>query len=65
MRESLQRSITDLEVLGDFTDKTLEGELADEQLGRLLVPTNFTKSDGSGTESMRLLHTAGRLKNAI
>ena len=24
-----------LEVLGDFTDKTLEGQLADEELGRL------------------------------
>lgn len=25
-----------LEVLGDFTDQALEGELADEELGRLL-----------------------------
>jgi len=32
----------DLEVLGDFTNKTLERELADEQLGRLLVTPNFT-----------------------
>ena len=28
------RSKTHLEVLGDFTDKTLEGELPDEELGR-------------------------------
>ena len=36
-----------LEVLGDFTDKTLEGELADQELGRLLVATDLTESDGS------------------
>lgn len=36
-----------LEVLGDFADQTLEGELADEELGRLLVATDFTESDGS------------------
>lgn len=36
-----------LEVLGDFTDETLEGKLADEELGRLLVATNLTESDGT------------------
>ena len=36
-----------LEVLGDFTDETLEGELADEELSRLLVATDLTESDGS------------------
>ena len=46
-----------LEVLGDFSDKTLEGELANEQLSRLLVATNFTESDSSGPETMGLLHT--------
>ena len=50
---------THLEILCDFTNKTLEGELPDEELGRLLVTTNFTKSDGSGTETVRLLHTTG------
>ena len=49
-----------LEVLGDFTDEALEGELADEELGRLLVATDFTEGDGSGTETMRLLDTTGR-----
>ena len=48
---------TNLEVLSDFTNETLEGELADEELGRLLVPTNFTESDGTRTETMRLLDT--------
>ena len=36
-----------LEVLGDFTDQTLEGQLADEELGRLLVATDLTESDGT------------------
>ena len=51
---------TDLEVLSDFTDQPLEGELADEQLRRLLVATNFTEGDGTGAEAVRLLHTTGR-----
>jgi hypothetical protein len=36
-----------LEILGNLTNETLEGELADQELGRFLVTTNFTKSDGS------------------
>ena len=48
---------THLEVLGDFTDEPLEGELADEELRRLLVPTDLTKSDGTRPETMRLLDT--------
>jgi histone H3 len=36
-----------LEVLGDLTDQTLEGELADEQLSGLLVATDLTESDGT------------------
>ena len=35
------------EILCDFTDQTLEGELADEELSRLLVATDFTESDGT------------------
>ncbi|TFK42254.1 hypothetical protein BDQ12DRAFT_569696, partial [Crucibulum laeve] len=34
-------------LLGNLTNETLEGELADEQLGGLLVATNFTEGDGS------------------
>jgi len=49
-----------LEVLGDLTDETLEGELADQELGRLLVATDLTKSDGTGLVAMRLLDTTGR-----
>jgi hypothetical protein len=49
-----------LEVLGDLTDETLEGELAEEELGRLLVATNLTKSDGSRAVSVGLLHATSR-----
>lgn len=48
-----------LEVLGDLTDKTLEGQLADEELSRLLVATDLTESDGSGLVAVRLLDTTG------
>ena len=36
-----------LEVLSDLTDKTLERQLADEELSRLLVATDLTESDGT------------------
>jgi len=49
-----------LEVLGDLTNQTLEGELADEELGRLLVATDLTESDGTGLVAVRLLDTSGR-----
>jgi histone H3 len=49
-----------LEVLGNLTDETLEGELADQELSGLLVPTDLTKSDGSGLVSVGLLDTSGR-----
>jgi len=50
---------TYLEVLSDFSDKSLEGEFADEELGGLLVSTDFTKSYGTGAETMGLLDTTG------
>jgi hypothetical protein len=50
---------TDLEILSDFADETLEGELADEELGGLLVAANLAEGDGSGAETMGLLDTAG------
>jgi len=46
-----------LEVLSDFTDEPLEGELADEELGGLLVTPDLTESDGTGAESVGLLDT--------
>ena len=48
-----------LEVLGDLTDKSLEGQLADQKLGRLLVAADLTKGDGARSESVWLLHTTG------
>ena len=52
--------MTDLEVLSDLTNETLEGELADEQLRRLLVATDFTEGDGTRAEPVGLLHTTSR-----
>ena len=46
---------TNLEVLGDFAHEALEGELADEQLGRLLVATDLAQRDGARTEAMGFL----------
>ena len=48
-----------LEVLSDLTDKTLEGELADEKLGGLLVSSDLTESNSSWSESVWLLDTTG------
>jgi hypothetical protein len=47
-----------LEVLSDFTNKTLERKLADQKLSGLLVTTDFTKSDGTGSVSVRLLDSS-------
>ena len=43
---ALEAEVT-LEVLGNLTDQALEGELADQELRRLLVATDFTESDGT------------------
>ena len=48
-----------LEVLGNLTDQTLEGSLADQKIGRLLVLADLTKSDGTGAVSVGLLDTSG------
>ena len=48
-----------LEVLGDLPHQTLEGELADEQLGGFLVPPDLTEGHGSGPVSVGLLDTSG------
>uniref|UniRef100_A0A671TM75 Core Histone H2A/H2B/H3 domain-containing protein n=1 Tax=Sparus aurata TaxID=8175 RepID=A0A671TM75_SPAAU len=37
-----------LEVLSDFSDQALEGQLADEQLGGFLVATDLSESHGTG-----------------
>ena len=48
-----------LEVLSDFSHKTLEGQLADQQLGRFLVTTDLTKSDCARPVTMRFLNSTG------
>ena len=49
-----------LEILSDFSHKTLEGQLADQQLGGFLVTTDLTKSDCTRPVSMRFLDSTGR-----
>jgi hypothetical protein len=46
-----------LEVLRNFTNQALERQLADQELGRLLILADLTKSDGTGPVSVRLLDT--------
>ena len=48
-----------LEVLGDLADEALEGELADEKLGGLLVAADLAEGDGSGAVPVGLLDAAG------
>ena len=48
-----------LEVLSNLTNKTLEGKLADKEVGRLLVPTDLTKRDSSWAVPVGLLHASG------
>ena len=49
-----------LEVLGNLTDQTLEGELADQEIGRLLVFADLAEGDGSRAVAVGLLDAAGR-----
>merc|ERR1712001_651206 len=46
------------EVPSNFSHKTLEGELADQQLSRFLVTTNFTKGNSTRTITMGLLDSS-------
>jgi hypothetical protein len=50
-----------LEVLSDLTNETLERQLPDQKLSRLLVTTDFSQSHSSGAEPVRLLHTSSCL----
>ena len=54
-----------LEVLRDLADEALERQLADEQLGRLLVPADLTQRDGARAVAVRLLHAAGRWRRIL
>ena len=50
-----------LEVLGNLTDKALEGQLADEKLSGLLVATDLTEGDSAGAEAVGLLDATSGL----
>lgn len=54
---------TYLEVLSDFSNETLKGELADEKLCGFLVAPDLTESDGTGPEAMRLLDSSSGVLN--
>ena len=57
-----------LEVLGDLSDKSLEWKLSDQKLGRLLVSSDLSKSDGTWTVSVWLLDSSsgwGRLSGSL
>ena len=47
-----------LEVLRDFADQALEGQLADQQVGRLLVLADLTQGDGPRAVAVGLLDAA-------
>ena len=48
-----------LEVLGDFSDESLEGKLSDEELGGFLVSSDLSESDGARSVSVWLLDSTG------
>ena len=47
-----------LEILGNFADKALKRELADEELRGLLVLADLAEGDGAGAVAARLLDAA-------
>ena len=47
-----------LEVLGDFTNKTLEWQFPDQEFSALLVTSDFTESDGSWPVSVWFLYSS-------
>ena len=48
-----------LEILSDFSNKSLEGKFANEKFGGFLVTSDLTKGDGSWLVTMGLLDTSG------
>ena len=44
-----------MDFFSDLLHKALEGDLADEKLGGLLVATNVAEGDGSGAIAVRFL----------
>merc|ERR1712066_397286 len=44
-----------LEIVGDFSNESLEGEFPDEELSRFLESSDLSEGDGSGLETVRSL----------
>ena len=45
--------------MSDLTNKTLEGQFAEERLSGLVVVTDLTECDGTRLVAVRLLDTTG------
>jgi len=58
-RGSLETKVV-LEILSDFSNESLERQLAHQKFGGLLVATDLSKGDGSRSVSVWLLDPAGR-----
>ena len=54
-----------LEILGNFPDETLEGELADQELGRFLITTDLTESDSPYGSSISIPTEGGVVVNVF
>lgn len=54
-RRGLETNVGRRTVLGDFSEQTLEGRLAQEQFGALLVLANLSESNCSGTVALEVL----------
>ena len=51
-----------LGILGNLADEWLEGQLPNQELCQLLVPTDLSQSNCTGAEPVRLLHTTSCLQ---
>ena len=54
-----------LVILGDFADEALEGQLSNEKLGGLLVPTDLAECHCARTIPMRRAEEGGSASNAL
>jgi hypothetical protein len=57
MSEKVMKKSSNLEVLGNFTNKSLEWQLSDQQLSALLVLTDLT-TQSKNTEAIQLQTTS-------
>ena len=48
-----------LEIVGDFSNESLEGEFSNEELSRFLESSDLSEGDGTGLEAVRSLDTGG------